>query len=749
MQGFMKKLRVGVLMGGTSIEREVSFNSGRTVCDHLDTQRYDIIPIFQQLDGLLFLLPWHFLHRGKISDFEHRLVTQAPQLLWDDLPKTIDFMFIATHGKHAEDGSLQGFLEILNIPYLGSNVFASALGMDKLIQKEFLSMHHIAVPQAISIEPHQLEQYQELLPTLLAQLQQKNISFPVIVKPRFEGSSLGVSAVFTVDELYNALYVACYANSSKPQTALIEEKIEGMEFSCITITDYKTNSIIALPPTEVVHQPGTHLHDYEQKYMPGKSIEFTPARSSHKRIELIQETCKQVMTILGMSNFSRIDGFITTDDTIYIVDPNSISGMGPASFLFREAAMINMNHTMLINHLIETELQAYGMLETTVQHEQEHNAMNNTPKIRVAVLFGGRSNEKEISLESGRNVIFKLSPQKYEPISLFLDSRMQLYHIDNTLLVRNSTAEIEKLVTPAMRVKWSDLPTIADFAFIGLHGGEGENGCVQGTLEILGMPYNGSGILTSSLCMDKFKTTQFLASKHFDVPQGLLITKKNWQQDQQTTLQTILTALPLPLIIKPHDDGCSVMVQKITHCDQLISALEHIFTNGKEHALVEECIMGMELTVGVMGNHTARALPPSQAVCAGGILSIEEKFLPGAGENQTPAPLPQETLRFVQNVMEQTYTSLNCKGYVRIDCFYQSASQSPTGKQRVVILEINTLPGLTPATCIFHQAAEVGIRPMDFIDLIVTLGFEEHQKQSKKPVGKNYETELPTQQALI
>ena len=138
----------------------------------------------------------------------------------------------------------------------------------------------------------------------------------------------------------------------------------------------------------------------------------------------------------------------------------------------------------------------------------------------------------------------------------------------------------------------------------------------------------------------------------------------------------------------------------------------------------------MELTVGVIGNDHPRALPPSQAISAQGILSIQEKFLPGAGENQTPALLSQEALRFVQDVMEKVYTILQCKGYARIDCFYQNAQISPTGKERVVILEVNTLPGLTPATCLFHQVAEIGLRPMDFIDTLIMLGFEEHNPKN-------------------
>jgi D-alanine-D-alanine ligase len=144
----------------------------------------------------------------------------------------------------------------------------------------------------------------------------------------------------------------------------------------------------------------------------------------------------------------------------------------------------------------------------------------------------------------------------------------------------------------------------------------------------------------------------------------------------------------------------------------------------------------MELTVGVIGNDKAYALPPSQAVTSSGILSIEEKFLPGAGENRTPAPLPRATLDLVQTTVARAYEEIGCSGYARIDCFYQTAQQSPTLQERIVIIEINTLPGMTPATCLFHQAAEVGIRPMDFVDLIVQLGFEKHTQHQHLSVAQ-------------
>lgn len=721
----MVKLRVGVLMGGKSIEREVSFNSGRTICDHLDTMRYTITPLFQTVTNQLYILPWHFLHRGKINDFLARLPIEAAPVTWDDLKQYVDFIYIAMHGRYAEDGTLQGFLELLGIPYLGSKIFGSALSMDKVMQKKFLAMYGITTAKHVLVPRKYIADLSTYIGLIEQVMTDTVLSFPCIVKPTHEGSSFGVSIVYEAKQLVAALACAGFINEGHAQPVLIEEKIEGMEFACIIITDYSTGKPVALPPTEVVSDPHCGIFDYEQKYMPGRALEFTPARCSYAVQERIKQTCIATMQALNLSNLARIDGFVQPDGTVVIIDPNALSGMAPASFFFREAAHQNISHTQLINHLIETELQSYGMLAPLLAAQKKENIAMSTEKIRVGILMGGPSNEREISLESGRNVAYKLSPQKYQPVPLFVNDQMALFPLTQQLLVLNSTAQIAIALEQAKPVAWQDLASLVDFVFIGLHGGPGENGAVQGALEMLGISYNGSGVLTSSLCMDKFKTTQFLKTHGFDVPRNMLVSKIEWLTSADGVRMAIQD-LGMPCIVKPHDDGCSVMVQKVADMDAFATAVETIFAHGKEYVLVEEFIRGMELTVGVVGNDEPRALPPSQAVSAAGILSIEEKFLPGAGENQTPAPLPKATLTLVQKTMEAVFKTIDAKGYVRIDCFYQDEQQSMTGKERVIILEVNTLPGLTPATCIFHQAAEVGIKPMDFIDLIITLGREEH-----------------------
>ncbi len=354
----MQKLKIGVLMGGKSIEREVSFNSGRTVCDHLDTERYEIIPLFQTIVGKLFILPWRFLHRGKISDFEHRLSTEAESLSWDSLKNKIDFIFNAMNGRYGEDGSLQGLLEILGIPYLGSKVFTSALGMDKFLQKDFLQLQGIITPKDVRVYKEDIITIERDLSALLTQLEKAHITFPCIVKPRKEGSSLGISVVHHQTDLFQAIKKASEIDIHQKQDVLIEERIDGMEFTCIIIID-QTGLPLALPPTEIVKEETSDLFDYAQKYMPGRSIKFTPARCTTEQQELIQNTCIKVMKVLGMQTIGRIDGFLTTNNEVIIIDPNTLSGMAPSSFIFCQAAQLNMNHATIINHLIETEIKNY------------------------------------------------------------------------------------------------------------------------------------------------------------------------------------------------------------------------------------------------------------------------------------------------------------------------------------------------------------------------------------------------------
>ena len=230
-------------MGGKTIEKEVSFNSGRTICDHLDTTIFQPIPIFQDFTGELYQLPLKFLHRGKISDFAARLAPEAQRLSWDELKQLVDYIYLAVHGRYAEDGTLQGMLEVLGIPYLGSGIFTSAVTMDKIKQRDFLQLHGIEIPRGIVVPSAKIRTFAQHQAEFLQQLADQQIAFPVIVKPHQEGSSLGVSLVHRPADLAAAVLLAGTIYPQRQQAVLIEEKMMGMEFSAIVLEDCRLDRL--------------------------------------------------------------------------------------------------------------------------------------------------------------------------------------------------------------------------------------------------------------------------------------------------------------------------------------------------------------------------------------------------------------------------------------------------------------------------------------------------------------------------
>jgi len=708
-EGNLKRIKVGVLMGGRSIEKEVSLNSGRTICDHLDVHKYDIIPIFQDEDKKLYILPWHFLHRGKISDFQYRLKDEATEINWNKLKEFVDFIYLAVHGRNCEDGSIQAMLEFLDIPHTGSSFYTSSVVSCKNLNNKILKNNGFNVPREVLIKYTDDSFFKAIEFT-------NQINYPLVVKPIGEGSSFGVSIVKNEEELINGIVAARSINKDILQDVVVQEKIIGMEFSCIVIQD-KNKNWISLEPTEIAHKSNDYLFEYVDKYMPGEGEKYTPARCSIDNINKIKKVCINVAKVLEANDILRIDGFIDNNEEIIILESNIFPGTAPTSFTFLQAAHSGMSHRDLINFIIESALSRY---KNKFSLEDNYNLnLKKETQVRIGVIFGGESNERETSLESGRNVIYKLSTNIYNVTPLFMTKDLKFYKLSMQQLVKNSTNEILLSLLPEQEVILSDFPNFFDFVFLALHGGVGENGCLQGVLETLSIPYNGSGISTNYICMDKYKTHKILLAAGFDVPNHEFISNY-FTKDEISEKYNLLKERTIneKFIVKPHDDGCSVMVQFCENLEDVLSACELIFSKSKSGCLIEEYIDAMELTVGVIGNENPIVLPPSGTTKKKPVLSAKEKFLPGEGENITPAPISEDDMIFVKDIIKKAYLELNCKGYARIDCFLKKTDK----ERKLIILEFNTLPALTPATCLFHQAAEIGIKPMELIDEIIRLG---------------------------
>lgn len=884
-----QKIRVGILFGGPSREREVAFAGGRTVYDNLDKSLFTAVPIFIDSFKQCILLDWSYVYKGSIRDFyppvEHlpasphnfQIYVEScpePELLpaaigrhlsFDELSGIIDIAFLSLHGEFGEDGQIQGILTANQIPYTGCGIRASALGMDKSWQKQLMQAAGWSLPPYLIIQKAQLESssVDQLYASVIATCGQK-----FVVKPSNQGSSIGVTVleanqgpqalkqalekalfirrityhewntltpddqiefvremvdlreqlglpvcihshwIYHPEDLLQYLQMHFQKNQEevictsfwKENEVLVESFIQGKEFSCIVIRNLD-GSPCALPPTHI-SQAGT-FYTYKSKYLPGLSRKETPIDLPLQTIECIRKECERLYTFFKFQVYARIDGFYSEDGNIYLNDPNTTSGMMPSSFFFHQAAEIGLSPGNFLTYILHASLQErllevgvtqihWNHLDRTFTESLTANQKYPKTKTKVAVIFGGGSFERHISIESGRNVFEKLSSSEtYAPIPVFClplkegghrlvqipinlmlkdnadDIRQNILHYSVHPVIqhiREETVELTALFSNASMVAspqyltYAELAKKVDIAFIALHGRPGEDGEVQRELEKVGIPYNGSGPASSAITIDKYNTLQVLKEAGFSVTDQSLLQFQDWKNDCKQSYLFIEQKHGFPCIAKPVDDGCSSAVKKIRNQLQLDAYCQLLFGEAgkretefrnlldipmqeelplKSTILFETLIKKedaehfLEITGGMLstreddGNIHFEVFEPSEALASGEVLSLEEKFLAGEGQNLTPARFsknPEEQKRisaWVRNDLAKAAEVLGVEGYCRIDAFVRIRKG---GDIETIIIEVNSLPGMTPATCIFHQAAIAGYTPFGFIDQILKYG---------------------------
>lgn len=582
------------------------------------------------------------------------------------------------------------------------------------------------------------------------------------------------------------------------RSVLLEGFIEGKEFSCIVIRT-EDGQAVALPPTQIIK--GGEVFDYRSKYLPGLSRKETPIVLPEEQIQSIRRECERLFHYLDFQVYARIDGFILADGSIFLNDPNTTSGMMPSSFFFHQAAEIGLNPSQFLTYILRVSLQERSQQSLLLGHaepllqrlDSDIQTMRSSGKTRkkVAVIMGGYSSERHISIESGRNIYEKLSSsEKYEPIPVFLTGKPgahELHVLPVNLLLKDNADDIRERIErykvhpvvegiraqcasltdkyaydgSAMaprRITYTELAKEADAVFIALHGRPGEDGEIQGYLEQVDLPYNGSGVSSSQMTIDKYRTLQTLREHGFHVAEQYLAEKELWLKDRSSWISRIEERFGYPLIGKPVDDGCSSAVKIIRTRDELEAFATALFREEefvqpelseklklkpkeefprKERILFEtlirkgDCAHFLEITGGLVthwehGEVRFEVFEPSEALSGGEVLSLEEKFLAGEGQNITPARFdkdPQRSSRIsaqVRNDLEKAARILDVRGYCRIDAFVKIF---PNERVETWIIEVNSLPGMTPATCIFHQAALNGYTPYGFIDQILEYSF--------------------------
>lgn len=305
------KSKIALLAGGTSGEREVSLASGKGASEALIAAGYSVT----------------MLDPANKADL-HTLIDGD-----------FDVAFIALHGKNGEDGTIQGFLEVIGLPYVGSGVWSSSLAMDKAMSKIFYDHADILTPDSVLLKENSSENLSLAI---------EKIGAPCVVKPSCEGSALGVFIVKEEESLSEALNQAFAIGNE----VLVEKYITGRE---LTVAVLGNNAPEALPVIEII--PSNDFYDYESKYAPGGSQHICPAKISDSITEKAQKMAVMAHQVLGCRGMSRSDFIVDGQDEVWILETNTIPGMTETSLLPDAGRAANMDFSELCCRLIDYALE--------------------------------------------------------------------------------------------------------------------------------------------------------------------------------------------------------------------------------------------------------------------------------------------------------------------------------------------------------------------------------------------------------
>ena len=308
-------------------------------------------------------------------------------------------------------------------------------------------------------------------------------------------------------------------------------------------------------------------------------------------------------------------------------------------------------------------------------------------KEKVLVLMGGISTEREISLKSGTAVAKALADAGY---------------IVETLDIRHDN--ISKIAE-----------SNPDVVYLALHGKGGEDGCVQGMLEWMGIPYTGPGVAASAICMDKALTKKILVHSNIPTPKSVEY-KKDECKDISKISTELVAYLGLPMVLKSPCQGSSIGVVIVNNEDSIAAAVEEVFKYD-DTLLAEQFVSGVEISVPVIGNNNPEVLPIIEIVPTSEFYDFRSKYTPGMSQHIIPARISKEAEEKVNRLAAEAYVKTGCRGVSRIDFIVDE-------KNNPFVIEINTIPGMTETSLVPDSAKYMGISFPKLVDKIVKLALE-------------------------
>jgi len=361
-------------------------------------------------------------------------------------------------------------------------------------------------------------------------------------------------------------------------------------------------------------------------------------------------------------------------------------------------------------------------------------------KLRVALLFGGKSAEHEISLISARNIFSAMDPKKYLVLAIAIDQHGRWFVDEGARLLRDekiSKVEIDRR-TQSVAVLPGDAPTAmlraasgktleeVDAVFPVLHGPFGEDGTIQGLLKLANVPFVGAGVLGSAVGMDKDVMKRLLRDAQIPIAKFLVFERRD---KNAISFAKATRALGLPLFVKPANLGSSVGISKVSRKSEFAAALKKAFRYDNK-IIVEESIRGREIECSVLGNDKPLASLPGEILVQHDFYSYNAKYLDEQGARfEIPAHLPKAAVKTIQRMAVQAYRALCCEGMARVDFFLR-----PNGQ--VLINEINTIPGFTKISMYPKMWQASGLTYPRLIDRLIGLALERSRKEKRLSSSK-------------
>ncbi|MCF8571883.1 D-alanine--D-alanine ligase [Gordonia sp. HY002] len=348
-----------------------------------------------------------------------------------------------------------------------------------------------------------------------------------------------------------------------------------------------------------------------------------------------------------------------------------------------------------------------------------------TPLLRLVVLYGGVSAEHDVSRVSAAHVLAAADRDKYTLVPVGVDKN-GVWHRNDAVAAALAAGEalpnsldVEGPEVNPLQIVRADGELTVVLPL--LHGPHGEDGTVQGMLELFKVPYVGCGVLGSALCMDKAMAKEVAARA--GIPQCGWITFRDGVDDARAIVDRAVDQLGLPIFVKPANMGSSVGVSRAGSADELDKAI-NLALRYDDVVVLEEALTAREIEVGVLGNTAPDTTAPGEIKVGSDFYDYEDKYVTGSAELMIPAPLEDDAIARVRELAAHAFVALRCAGMARVDFFYEE------GGRGWLLNEINTIPGFTPSSMYPKMWENSGIAYPDLIDRLVTLALEVHRRRS-------------------